>query len=149
MNFNNAVAKGGVPYLTAKYSNLPNFDDSPEVTVYFRIINTNINKGTFKFCLSTSNLATGYNPLIDSEKVSYDFLLDGSDNSVMMFGLTIKRTSATDVVYFSIIKEKNDANPNGDPINTATNYDQNIVVQMLFNNKIGVPDTDIYSAEHP
>lgn len=149
MNFNNAVAMGGVPYLTAKYSNLPNFEDSSEVTVYFRVINTNANKGTFKFCLSTSDLATGYNPLIDSDKVSCDFLLDGSDNSVLMFGLTINRTSATDIVYLSIIKEKNDANPNGDPINTSISYDQNIVVQMLYNNKIGVLDTDIYSAEHP
>jgi len=125
--------KGGLPYISAKLANLPTFDPAnPEITIYFRVINTNQNEGTFKF-----NIGTVENPHLDSNKVSYDLVIEG--NSSRLFGITIPRAEA-DEVFFSIIKPINDST--GAATNGG-NYDHNIIIQMLFNNKIGVEESEI------
>ena len=131
--------KGGLPYISAKLANLPTFDPAnPEITIYFRVINTNQNEGTFKF-----NIGTVENPHLDSNKVSYDLVIEG--NSSRLFGITIPRAEA-DEVFFSIIKPINDST------GAATNggdYDHNIIIQMLFNNKIGVEESEIIGYTTP
>lgn len=126
----------GTPYLTAKYSNLPEYDpENPNVSVYFRVINTNNNVGTFDFGIGTME-----NPMDDANRVSIE--LELQPNEVKLFGLTLSRNE-TDDVYFTIIKRINDQT--GSATNSNIHYDHNLIIQMMYNNKLGVQDENIHS----
>lgn len=126
----------GTPYLTAKYSNLPKYDpEDPTVSVYFRVINTNNNVGTFDFGIGTAE-----NPMNDAGRISVE--LELQPNEVKLFGLTLER-GETDDVYFTIIKRINDQT--GSATNSNSRYDHNLIIQMMYNNKLGVQDENIHS----
>lgn len=123
---------GASPFITAKISNLPAYDaDNSKITIYFRVMNTNGNMGTFDFGLGTKE-----NPHSDDGRVSYSVKLEAHDT--LLFGITIDRASASDGLYFTIVKNANEATGGG-------NYDYNLIIQMMYNNKIGVQNEDIFT----
>lgn len=124
--------KNGTPFITAKISNLPEYDPAnPELTIYFRVVNTNYNKGTFDFGVGYSENPTG-----DATRVSTsDFVIEANESVV--FGITITRTSDAPI-YITIRMPRDDGG------GTTERYDYNLVVQMLFNNKLSVTDENIY-----
>lgn len=126
----------GAPFITAKISNLPAYDPAnPQITIYFRVVNTNANKGT-------CNFGVGYaeDPTNDSTRVSTpEFVLAG--NQTALFGITITRTSDAPL-YITLIMPVNDKI--GSDI--GGRYDFNFIIQMMYNNQISVPDENIYGA---
>lgn len=119
----------GTPYLFAEVSNLPEYDpDDPYITVYFRLINTGENTGNFVFGLGKDE-----DVLNDSTRVTRS--VDIASNGTYIFGIRYRRTSASDKLIISIAKP------------TSFSGDFNLVMQMIFNDKLGCNAEDISSAE--
>lgn len=127
----------GTPFLSAEFDNLPAYDPaSPNVTVYFRVINTNNNKGTFDFGLGLLEDPDG-----DDSRVHREVVLEAGQT--LLFGIEFTRTSDADL-YFTIEKPINDST--GSATNSSGRYDHNIIIQMMYNNQIGVTDDNIVRA---
>ena len=120
---------GGHIYLFAEANNLPEYDENdPFVTVYFRLINTGKNTGNFILGLGNSE-----DVLNDQTRVTYSIDLEAKD--VLIFGITYRRSSANDKLIVSIVKPE------------ETGGDYNIILQMMYNNKIGCAAENIAAAE--
>lgn len=118
------------PYIYAEANNQPDFDENAEVTVFFRIMNTSNNTGTFVFGVGKSTSV-----LTDADKVTASIVLTPSQTIV--FGITYVRKQASDKLVISLTRPTR-----------GSKVDFNISVQMMYNNKIGCLDENIHSASN-
>lgn len=113
-----------VSWVCNQIKNLPSYDAaSPTTKIYFRVINATAYDCNFKFNLGNTTNAVG--TAAGDSLASYTLSLTGYE--MKLFALEFARTEG-DTVYFGIIKEKHDE------------YDNNLVIQMSYNNVIGVKE---------
>lgn len=124
------ISYSGTPYIYAKINNLPAYDASnPYVSVYMRVINNNSYQGKFTFCLGKTTNAT-----TEAGAAKKEITLNAND--VITLGLIIPRAQA-DNVYVSIIKS-------GKALSAMQDF--NLVIQMMYNNKLNVEAQDVVRA---
>ena len=116
------------PYIYSYANNVPDYDENDTVTVYFRVNNTSNNTGKFIFGVGNSTSV-----LTDSTRVSVEIELQPYETTI--FGITYKRHSAEEQLIISLVRPKK-----------GTYADFNIIIQMMYNNKIGCLDENIYKA---
>ena len=116
------------PYIYSYADNVPSYKDNKSVTVYFRVNNTSNNEGKFIFALGNSTSVNS-----DTTRVKAEITLQ--PQQVSIFGITYERTSETDELIISLTRPSR-----------GTKTDFNIIVQMMYNNKIGCLDENIYKA---
>lgn len=114
------------PYIYSEVSNAPAYKENEPVTVYIRLVNNNGFEGKFTFCLGVTN-----NPHTDEKAVRKE--IDVKAKGVYTFGLRLTRAEA-DKLYVSIIKSSRAL---------ASETDFNMVIQMMYNNQLGVEDGNI------
>lgn len=108
-------------YTSAIIQNLPALEENELTTkVYFRVINTNQNKGTFRFVFSTDSNVTDVNA-----RLAYkDFVIEGYE--VLTFAIEVPRNESAENIYFGMVKHVMDS--------SDVLYGHNFVMQMAYNN---------------
>lgn len=124
IKFNASVVKVN-SYIYNSIENMPGYNANKPTKIYFRVINTNANPGAFKF-----NISTDTNQLNEEASVGSRSVTLGA-NGVELFAIELNRTSDAPL-YFGIVKTAAESG--------SDKYGYNIIVQMLYNNAIGVQE---------
>ena len=119
----NASVVGLNSYIYNSIENMPAYNAEKPTKIYFRVINTNANPGAFKFNISTDTDQLNEEASVGSHSVTL------GANGVELFAIELDRTT-DDPLYFGIVKTAEESG--------SGSYGYNIIVQMLYNNAIGV-----------